>query len=116
MTGQPVGAAYLKITNSIDATVVNVGSDAASVVELHTMQQDSDVMLMRQVPRLQLPVVRPVKLAPGGTHVMLLGLKRPLRAGESVVTDLTVNESDGRRRTVRVNVPVRASAPGEGAR
>lgn len=113
VTGQPIGAAYLELTSTADAAVVDLASDAAAVVELHHMRQDGDVMRMRHVARLPLPAGRTVKLAPGGTHVMLLGLERPLRAGESVGLDLTIADSTGKRRTVHVNVPIRSSAPGE---
>lgn len=116
VAGQPVGAAYLEITSSADTTVVELRSEVASFVELHTMQHQGDVMRMRQVAQLPLPAGRTVKLVPGGTHVMLLGLTRPLRAGESVGLDLMLADSSGRRRTVHVNVPVQAGAPGEGGR
>lgn len=111
--GQPVGAAYLEITSADDASLVALHSDAARSVEMHNMQQDGDVMRMRQVDRLPLPAARPVKLSSGGTHIMLFGLKRPLRAGESLGLDLTVADSAGRRRTVHVSVPIRADAPAE---
>ena len=114
--GQPVAAAYLEITSSSDASVVEVRSDAAASVQVHTMLRDGDVMRMRQVERVALPAGKTVTLAPGGMHLMLLDLKRALRAGDSIGLDLTLADAKGRRRTVHVAMPVRATGPSEAGR
>lgn len=116
VAAQPVGAAYLEITSERGATLVDLHSDAADFVEMHTMSHEGDVMRMRRVERLPLPAGQAVQLAPGGTHLMLIGLKRPLRAGESVSLVLTLEDSAGRIRMEHVTVPVRASAPAEAHR
>jgi hypothetical protein len=54
----------------------------AERVELHSMQMQGDVMRMRQVDAIELPAGATVELAPGGLHLMLMGLKSPLKAGE----------------------------------
>lgn len=114
--GQPVGAAYLEITSPVEAAVVELGSEAAEVTELHHMEHTGDIMRMRRVERLALPAGRAVKLLPGGTHVMLIGLRRPLRSGDSVALRLTVAGPAGTQRKIRVDVPVRAVAAGGAAR
>lgn len=109
--GQPVGAAYFEIATERDANLVDLRSDAADLVQIHTMTHDGGVMRMRQVAQLKLIAHQPVRLTPGGLHVMLLDLKKPLRAGESIALELTLVDSAGRRQTVRTSVPVRTSAP-----
>ena len=116
VAGQPVGAAYLDIASDHNAALVEMRSDAAASVELHAMSSDGEIMRMRHVEKLPLPAGETVRLAPGGTHLMLLELKRPLRAGESIGIDLVVSDAAGRRRTVHARVPVRTSAPSEALR
>jgi periplasmic copper chaperone A len=65
-------------------------------------------MRMRELERLELPARHTVRLAPSGTHLMLLELKRPLRIGDSITLDFTLIDKAGRTRTVRSVVPVRA--------
>src|SRR5206468_1204376 len=67
---------------------------------------------MRELERLELPAGQTVRLAPSGTHLMLLQLKKPLRAGDSVALDLTVVDKAGRSHVVHAIAPVR-TAPQE---
>ena len=90
--GQPTGAAYVAITNRGAAADRLVGASAPSVadhVEVHEMRQDGDVMRMREVGAIDLPPGRTVTLQPGGLHLMLVGLKAPLKVGQRF--DLTLN-------------------------
>jgi len=50
---------------------------------------------------------RAVELKPGGNHVMLMGLKRQLKVGESVPLTLVIESGDGKRETINVNAVVR---------
>jgi periplasmic copper chaperone A len=84
LPGQPVGGAYLKITNSGPPDrLVSANSTQAKSVELHTMSMQGDVMRMREVTGFELPTGKTIELKPGGNHLMLLGLKTPLKAGVS---------------------------------
>jgi copper(I)-binding protein len=76
------------------------------VVEIHEMAMDGNVMKMRAVPSLDLPAGKAVDLKPGGYHVMLMDLKKPLTAGDTVPITLVV-ESAGQRETVEVKAAVR---------
>ncbi len=109
--GQPVGAAYFDLRSEHGATVTGLHSDAAAGVQLHSMQRDGDIMRMRELTSLPLPPGETVRLAPGGTHAMLLQLKRPLKAGETIGLDLSLTDAAGHRGTVHVDVPVSATAP-----
>lgn len=112
--GQPVGAAYLSIMSAQGATLTGVQSDAAGTVQMHSMRQDGNVMRMRALDRLALPADQTVRLAPAGTHLMLLQLKKPLRPGDSVTLDLTVVDKGGGQHIVHAIAPVRATPPEEG--
>ena len=81
----------------------------AGVVEIHEMAMDGNVMRMRAVPALELPAGKAVELKPGGYHVMLMDLKKPLAAGETVPISLVI-ETAGKRETVEVKAPVRPMA------
>lgn len=71
-------------------------------------------MRMRAIDGLALPAGKPVKLEPGGYHVMLMQLKGPLNAGDSVPLELVIENPDKSRETVQVQAPVRALTSGHG--
>lgn len=89
-TADPV-AAYLVITNSTghDDALLGASSPAAASVEVHETSTDEGGMTgMVPLGRLDVPAGSTVRLAPGGMHLMLMGLIRPLRVGDSVELDL----------------------------
>jgi copper(I)-binding protein len=71
---------------------------------------------MRPISGLDLPAGHAVQLKPGGFHVMLLDLKRPLNVGDKVTIELRLETRDGKRVTQPVEVEVRQAAPAHGAR
>ncbi|HSF49075.1 MAG TPA: copper chaperone PCu(A)C, partial [Burkholderiales bacterium] len=77
---------------------------------LHTMTVEEGVMRMRRLERLPIAGNQTIRLEPGGTHLMLLGVKAPLKAGEKVPLELLV-EQDGRQTRVKIEADVRALAP-----
>jgi copper(I)-binding protein len=80
------GAAYMIIRNT-SATpdrLIKAESDVAKTVELHTVVQDNGVMQMRPVEAIDVPANGEATLKPGGFHVMLIGLTRDLKAGDTV--------------------------------
>lgn len=85
--GQQAGGAFLSLTNSGKQAerLLGASADIAAKVELHSMSMDGGVMRMRPVKGgLAIPPGETVTLAPGGYHIMLIGLKRPLKLGELV--------------------------------
>ena len=113
---QKATGAFMRLTAPVDSRVVEARSPAAGTVEIHEMKMDNGVMRMRAVPTLPLPANKAVDLVPGGYHVMLMGLKQPLKAGDSVPITLVVEGPDKQRRTIEVNAPVRAlNTPAAGA-
>jgi copper(I)-binding protein len=110
--GQGGTGAFMTITSKDGGKLVGAASAIAGVVELHEMAMDNNVMKMRAIPALDLPAGREVQLKPGGYHVMLLDLKRPLKVGEKVQIELRLETRDGKRVTQPVEVEVRSNAPG----
>lgn len=108
VTQQKATGAFMTLTSSTDARLISATSPAAGVVEVHEMAMDGDVMRMRAVPQLELPAGKAVDLKPGGYHVMLMALKQPLKAGDTVPLTLVVEGKGGQRQTVEVKAPVRA--------
>ena len=104
--GARTGGAYFTVDNAgkTDDRLVAVSSPAAAHAELHAMAMDGGVMRMRALGALAIPAGGKLMLAPGGNHVMLLDLKRPLVAGESVPLMLTFEKAG----TVEVTVAVTA--------
>lgn len=79
--GATVGAGYMKIINQGATPIRFLGgsTSAAQRVEIHTMIVDGGVMRMRPVTGgLVVPAGGQVALKPGGAHLMLIGLKKPL--------------------------------------
>jgi len=62
---------------------------------------------MRAVDALPLPAGKPVELKPNGLHMMLVGLKAPLKAGDVVPIKLVVEDAKGKRQTVDVKATAR---------
>ena len=65
-------------------------------------------MQMRALPSLDLPNGQTVNLKPGSYHIMLMGLKNPVKAGDSVKLTLEVVHEDGAKESIAVDAPVRA--------
>jgi VCBS repeat-containing protein len=99
---------FAKLTSATGGKLVGASSPAAGAVEVHEMKMDGDRMTMAAVPALDLPAGKAVELKPGGYHIMLLGLKQPLKAGEKVAVTLVVEGKDGKRENVDVQAEVRA--------
>ncbi len=87
MPGQPVSGAYMQIQSDADARLLSASSSAVPRVEVHEMKMDGDVMRMREVKAIDLPKGKTVSLEPGGFHIMLMNLKKPIAAGEMIPLD-----------------------------
>ena len=86
-SGQPgqVSAAFMEIKNKGAADkIVSANCDCAKATELHTMTMSDGKMIMAQVPAMDVPANGELKLKPGGYHIMLIGLNRPLVSGETL--------------------------------
>ena len=105
---QKATGAFMQITATGGGTLVSATSPVAGVVEIHEMAMDGNTMKMRALPKgLDLPAGKTVELKPGGYHVMLMDLKAPLKAGESIDISLVVEGKDGKKETIALKAPVK---------
>ncbi len=118
--GVTTGAAYFKITSENDDSLigVSVSTDIAHHAEIHEVVHSMDMsdesmemsddgmhdgaMSMQEIESLPLPAGSPVRLAPGGYHVMLIDLVEPLQLG--LTFDLTLDFETAADLTVSVEV------------
>lgn len=86
----------LENTSDQDVRVVSVTSSLTDRVELHEMVPDEDgQMLMQQAPDgFTVPAGETLELAPGGNHVMLMGLTEPVQPGDEVTYTLETEDGD----------------------
>ncbi len=106
---QKATGAFMKIRSSDDAKLVAAASPAATIVEVHEMAIKDNVMTMRAVDALPLPAGKTVELKPGGLHIMFIGLKAPLKKGDSFPLKLKFEKAG------EVTVQVSVEAPGAAA-
>jgi len=87
----PNSAAFMTIKNNsaVDINLIKVESDLSKVVELHNMILESGIMKMRQVDSILIKANSSTELKPGGLHIMLIGLKAPLKKDEKRIFTLT---------------------------
>jgi hypothetical protein len=104
---QKVTGAFMRVQSALPARLVGVQTEVAGRAELHEMAMDGQTMRMRRVESIELPAGKMVDLASGGYHVMLMDLKRQVKEGQAVAVTLTVQDAAGKRRDVKVNVPVK---------
>jgi copper(I)-binding protein len=99
---------FVQLTSAQGGKLVSASTPVAGVVEIHEMAMVNDVMKMRQISALDLPAGQTVALKPGGYHVMLMDLKQPLSAGDTVPVTLVIEGKNGQRETLSLQAPVRA--------
>jgi copper(I)-binding protein len=84
--------------------LIKAESDVAEAVEIHLSEMKDGIMTMRQVDGIDIPANGQAELKPGSYHVMLIGLKRDLVAGEKIRLKLTFEKSG----SIEVDAEVRA--------
>jgi copper(I)-binding protein len=100
--GQDQGGADLSIISKhAAAAIVGASSPVCKVVQLHTMTSEGGMMKMREIKAIELPAGKRVNLRESGYHLMLIGLKAPLKEGETV--PLTLSIMVGKQGIVKVN-------------
>ncbi len=100
--GQDNASIQLTITSKKDASLIGVESGSSQSGEIHSMVMEGGVMKMRALESLPLPAKTPVTLGENGNHLMLIGLRKPLKAGRKLPFALTVKFADGHTKLLRV--------------
>lgn len=108
--GQPVGAAYMKLTSDKNVEIVDLSSPVAGKTELHSMSMTGNIMRMKRVERLQLKAGKAVELKPGGYHIMLMALKHQIKDGETVPLSLVTQDESGNKATTSIKAVATAPA------
>lgn len=105
--GMTVGAVYLTLQGGATAdSLVAAATSRAGMTQIHVVTEDAGMARMRETEAVDVPAGKRVRLAPQGTHIMLMGLTQPLVAGEKFTLALTFARSGTR------NVDVQVVAPG----
>jgi hypothetical protein len=107
VAGQKATGMFGQVSSAAGGKLVAASSPVAGIVEIHEMSMDGTTMRMRAIPALDLPAGKAVDLKPGGYHVMLMDLKQPLKAGETVPLTLVVEGAGGQRESVEVKAVVK---------
>lgn len=108
VAGQTTTGAFMQLKSTADATLVEASSPVAQVVEIHQMKMDGGMMKMSAIERLPVPAGKAVDLSPGGYHVMLMGIAKPLQDGDTVPLTLTFEDKGGKKTNVDVKARVKA--------
>lgn len=104
----PNSAAFLTVINTATMPVRLTGAHSAlaQTVELHDHVRDGEIMRMRRIEGIDIAAGARATLAPGGKHVMLIGLKQPLVAGTTA--QITLVFADGSEHTFSAPItPIR---------
>lgn len=101
----PNSAAFMVLENHGDETrsVVSAESDVAKRVELHNHAMVDGMMKMRQIAKIDVGPNSQVVLKPGGLHVMLFDLNKPLKEGETISVSLKLRNGE----VVTSDIPVK---------
>ena len=103
---QTTTGAFMTITSTAEAKLLSASTPVAKAAEIHESMMHGSTAHMHAVESVALPAGKAVSLKPGGHHVMLVGLTRPLKVGEAVPITLTIEEK-GKRSTLEVKATVR---------
>jgi copper(I)-binding protein len=106
--GQDAASVDLTITSKHAATMVGVSSRVARTAQLHSMVMEGGMMRMREVAGISLPAGKTVNLSESGYHMMLTGLKAPLKEGETVPLILSIKVGNKSVVQVKVKAEVRS--------
>lgn len=101
----PNSAAFFVIKNNSDKdiAITSANSDAAQKNELHTHIKENEMIKMMKIEKLVVPAKSSLELKSGGDHVMLMGLKKELKAGDEISLELSFSDGDKKK----IKVPVK---------
>ncbi len=102
--GQVPGAVYVTIDNkgSSDDRLTGVFTDHAAMAMVHQNEVVNGVARMRMAGEINIPAGERIEMAPGGTHIMLEGLRAPLKTGDDF--DLVLKFRNSGDKAVKVQV------------
>lgn len=102
LPGQDMAMVYMSITSKQAATIVGASSKASKNAEMHSMEHKGGMMKMYEVKSISLPANARLEMSMHGYHLVLAGLKAPLKAGATVPLTLNIEMAD--KSIVKVDV------------
>ena len=112
VAGQGAAGVFMQLQTTEPTTLIGGESPLASAVEVHEMVMQDDVMKMRRLENgLPLTPEKGAELVPGGLHIMLIGLQKPLAVGDTVPLKLFFKDAQGEQQTVETTAEVRPMMP-----
>ncbi|MBI3479488.1 MAG: copper chaperone PCu(A)C [Nitrosomonadales bacterium] len=100
--GQDAAGVDITITSKQAATLLGFSSPIASSAEMHSMQDENGMMKMREAKSIALPAGKRFNFHDSGYHLMLIGLKEPLKEGSTI--PLTLNIKIGQQGPLKIDV------------
>lgn len=114
-----VGAGYFTLENrGPEDRLLAVEADVSKKVELHSMSMNGMVMKMRKLEDADVPANGRISFAPGGNHIMFIGLNKPLKEGESFPVTFVFQKAGKLNATMKVEArkpSVKPAMPGMNA-
>ncbi|MGQ0740779.1 MAG: copper chaperone PCu(A)C [Alphaproteobacteria bacterium] len=101
-------AVYFTLANKagVDDTLLSAASPAAETAELHRTVTAGGISIMEQSKGVRLEAGATIRFAPGGLHLMLMKLKKPLKEGDKITVTLDFEKAGA----VTTEVPVLGAA------
>lgn len=97
------GAVYFILSNPGSADVLrSISGDVAMKIEMHVSKMENNMMTMQHQEKVEVPAKQTIEFKPGGLHVMLMGLQKELKPGDTF--DLTLQFDQAGAKTVQVTV------------
>lgn len=103
-TGARTAAAYVRIVNhgSTVDRLVAASTPLAEKVQFHQESDDNGVMRMRELPRVDIGPHAAFTFKPGGTHIMMVGLRQQLKEGQTFLLTLQFEKAG----KIELQVPI----------
>ena len=108
--GGSVSAAYMRIQSPVALKLLKVEGSIAGDIQIHDMKMNDGVMEMKALDSVDIPAGQMVELKPGGKHVMLMQLAKPIHKGDKVPLKLVFESADKKKITVHVDATARENA------
>lgn len=108
----PASAIFLTLQNTTQQplTLTGANTEAARAVELHTHSMQGGMMAMRRIPHVHIAPGGQAVFAPGGLHIMLIGLQHDLKDGDTLQLTLEFAEAAPITLTVPIGTPGSSAA------
>ena len=108
--GASVSAAYMRIQSPVALKLLKVEGAIAADIQIHDMRMNEGVMEMNALPGIDIAAQQTVELKPGGKHVMLMKVAKPIKSGDKVPLTLTFEGIDKKKISLRINAIAKENA------